>query len=74
MEVGLILGLLKVAIETFKDERKMHYTKLRNKLEKDWQDEMALPDNERSDLTLDNILLECNRLSSLVLSELSGKN
>lgn len=74
MEAGLILGLLKVAIETFQDERKNHFTKLYNKLSKDWQNEMALPDDERSDLTLDNILFECNQLAALVVAESGRKS
>lgn len=69
MEIGLVLGLLKVAIETFQDERRDRFLKKYTKLEKEFQDELSLSDDERSDLTLDRILFECNQLAKLVLAE-----
>jgi hypothetical protein len=71
MELGLVFGLLKVAIETFNDERQDRFLKKYVKLEKEWQDEMALPDDQRSDLTLDRILFECHALAKLVIAEKS---
>jgi acetyl-CoA carboxylase carboxyltransferase component len=71
MELGLVFGLLKVAIETFNDERQDRFLKKYVMLEKEWQDEMALPDDQRSDLTLDRILFECHALAKLVIAEKS---
>lgn len=73
MSASLILGLLKVAIETFKDERKGRYLKKWNELNRDYLDEISKPDNEQSDLTLDRIMFECGLLAKLVLAESSGK-
>lgn len=73
MEAGLILELLKISAEIFQDERKDRFLKQRLKFEKEWQDEMALPDDERSDLTLDNILFECTQLAKLIISEHNKK-
>lgn len=73
MEIGLILGLAKVALEIFQDERKDRFLKQHNKLAKEWQDEMGLPDDQRSDLALDRILFECNQLAKLIISESSKK-
>jgi hypothetical protein len=73
MNIGLVLELLKVSIEVFQDERRDRFMKKYLKLQKDWQDEMALSDNERSDLTLDTILFDCEQLAKLIISEHSKK-
>lgn len=73
MEIGLILGLAKVALEIFQDERKDRFLKQHTKLVKEWQDEMSLSDDERSDLALDRILFECNQLAKLIIAESSKK-
>lgn len=70
MNIALIFGLLKVAIETFQDERKGRYLKKWNKLNKELMDEKAKSDNEVSDLAIDNIMLELELLSTLVLSDI----
>ena len=73
MDIGLVLGLLKVALETFNAERRDRFLKQYTKLEKEWQDEMALPDDQRSDLALDRILFECKQLAKLVITEAGHK-
>jgi hypothetical protein len=73
MEIGLILSLVKLSLEVFKDERKDRFLKKYIRLEKEWHEEMAKPDSKRSDLALDRILLECKLLARLVVSEANGK-
>lgn len=73
MELGLVFGLLKVAIETFKDERQDRFLKRYVKLEKEWQDEMAKDDDDVSDLKLDRILFDSIGLAKLVVAETKSK-
>lgn len=76
MDLNLLAGLLKVSIETFKEERGDLYHRLikqSNKLEKEWQDEMALPDNQRSDLAINNFMLEYGQLAKLIVAEATNK-
>lgn len=75
--IGLILGLAKLALEIFRDERGDRYSRLKNellKIEKDWQDEMALPDNERSDLALDRLLFDARQVSERIIAEGQKRN
>ncbi len=69
---GLVLGLVKVSLEIFKDERKGRFLKKYNELVKEWNEEMSRPEDERSDLALDNIMFKCEQLASSVITE-SGK-
>lgn len=83
MDFGLVLGLLKVSIETFQDERRDRFLKQYVKLEKEWQDELKKPiyptkpdprknydpQDFRSDLTLDGLMLELETIVKLVISE-----
>jgi hypothetical protein len=71
MDVGLILGLLKVGLEVYQSETKDKLVKQFNKLEKEYFDEMARPDNERSDLFIDNLLLECEQIGRIIVSSRS---
>lgn len=71
--IGLVLGLVKVALEVFQDERRDRYLKKYLALQKEFQDEMAKPDDERSDLALDKLVFECKQLGKLIVSEHSGK-
>lgn len=69
MQIGLIFELLKVSIETFNNERKDRFLKQYVKLEKDYNDEISKPVNNRSDFALDSILFECETLVKLVIAE-----
>lgn len=69
--IGLVLSLLKLSLEVFKDERKDRFLKQHQKLVKEWHDEISKPDNEQSDLTLDRLMLDINTLAKLVISESS---
>ncbi len=73
MEVGLVLGLLKVAIETFKEERRDHFLKKYVKLEREFQDEIDKGLEHRSDLAVSRIMRECNNLTKLIIAESSKK-
>lgn len=88
MEIGLVLGLLKVVIETFHDERRDRFTKKYVGLEKEWHEEKSKPVFDpqkmkgkkydardfRSDLALDRILFELEALIKLVISERDKNN
>jgi hypothetical protein len=69
MDIGLILGLIKVSLDIFHDERKDRFLKQYVKLQREWNEEMSRSDDERSDLALDTILFECNLLAKLVITE-----
>lgn len=83
MDIGLVLSLLKVTIETFKDERMDRFMRQYHELEHEYHAEISKPDfdpekmkgknydarNFRSDLALDNILFKCESLIKLVISE-----
>jgi hypothetical protein len=69
VDVGLILKLVTVAIETFHDERKDRFKNKRIKLEREYYDELKLPYGERSQLALDNIMLELEILARNVIDE-----
>lgn len=69
MDIGLIFGLVKVALEVWKDERKDRFEKKRANLERDYYEELKRPEHERSQLYLDNILLELDILAKTVLPE-----
>lgn len=71
--IGLVLGLAKVALEVFQDERRDRFLKKYLKLQKEWQDEMGKPDDDRSDLELDRIVFECKQLGQLIIAEHSAK-
>jgi hypothetical protein len=72
MEIGLVLQLAKVALEVFQDERRGRFANQRDKIEKEFNDEMGKPDYERSDLRLDRILFESRQLARRIIEE-SGK-
>lgn len=65
--IALVLGLVKVALEVFQDERRGRFARKLADLEREWNDEMALPDDERSDLALDRILLESRTLGQEII-------
>jgi hypothetical protein len=69
MDIGLVLGLVKVALEVFKDERRGRFASQRDKIEKEWQDEMSKPDDDRSDLELDRLLFESRQLAKVIIAQ-----
>ena len=71
MELGLVLQVLKLSLEIFKDERRDRFLKKFLKLEKEWNDELAKPDNEQSDLMLDRLYFDAESLAKLIVSEAS---
>lgn len=73
MELGLVLKVLKLSLEVFKDVRKDRFLKKFLKLEKEWMDEISKPDSEQSDLTLDRLHFDAEALAKLVVAEHSGK-
>ena len=73
MEVGLVLGLIKVALEVFKDERRGHFLKRYTKLVGDYDEEMDKGLEHRSDLAISRIMRECTDLTKLVIAESSKK-
>lgn len=71
--IGLVLGLVKVALEVFKDERRGRFLNQLSKIEKGWNDEMDLPESDRSDLELDRLLRESKKLASRIIEQHSKK-
>lgn len=69
MEVGLVLQVLKLSLEIFKDERRDRFLKKYIKLEKEWMDEISKGDDSVSDLALDRLRFEIESLAKLVVSE-----
>lgn len=73
MELGLVLQVLKLSLEIFKDERRNRFQKKFLKLEKEWSDELAKPDSEQSDLMLDRLYFDAEALAKLVVTEARSK-
>lgn len=73
MTIGLVMGLLKVALEVFKDERRDRFQKQFKKLELEYQNELAKDDDDISDLKLDTILFKCHQLAALIVAEHNKK-
>lgn len=73
MELGLVLGLVKVALEVFQDERRDRFLKKWTKLNEDYQNELAKDDDDISDLTLDRLRFELDNLAALVVAEAKSK-
>lgn len=71
--IGLILGLLKLSLEIFKDSRKDQYLKKYLEIVKEYNEELSKPPHLVSDYKLDSLLLDSKRLAKLVIAE-SGKN
>lgn len=67
--VGLVLGLAKIALEIFKDERKGRFVSDLDKVQREWQDEMAKSDDERSDLKLDRLLFDSKQLAQSIIDQ-----
>lgn len=73
MEIGLVLSLVKVALEVFQDERRDRFLKKYTKLEAEYQNELAKDDDDISDLTLDRLRFELDSLAKLVIAEAKSK-
>lgn len=73
MELGLVLQVLKLSLEIFKDERRDRFLKKFLKLEREWNDELSKPDIEQSDLMLDRLYFDAEALAKLVVAESSHK-
>lgn len=72
MEISTIFGVLKLALQIYRDERgdaEDRLVKKLNKLEREYNEEMSKPDSERSDLFIDNLLLEFNLLGKEIISK-----
>jgi hypothetical protein len=63
VEIGTILALVKIVAEIYQDERGLYLSKERERIEKDYLDEMSKPDDLRSDLTLDRLHFAANALA-----------
>ncbi len=71
--ISLVLGLSKIALEIFQDERRGRFASQRDKLEKEFHEEMSRPNSERSDLALDNILFKSRQLAKSIIEQHSKK-
>lgn len=73
MDLSLTLGLLKEGLTLWNNKEANKYLDRVIKLEKDYNNEMAKPIDERSDYRIDSILLELRIISqSFIL--FPGKN
>jgi hypothetical protein len=72
MELGLVLQVLKLSLEVFKDVRKDRFLKQFMKLEKEWMNEISKPDDQQSDLALDRLHFDAEALAKLVIAEPRG--
>lgn len=63
MEIGTILALVKIIAEIYQDERGLYLSKERERIEKDYLDEMSKPDDIRSDLAIDRLYFAANLLA-----------
>lgn len=71
MEPSSLFGLLGIALSVWKDERKDRFEKRRLTLIKDYYNELKLPESDRSQLNLDNIMLELDTITKTVLAAAS---
>jgi hypothetical protein len=74
MNTELILSLVKLSLEVFRDERKDRFLKKYLKIKSEYQDELNKGLDGRSDLKLMQLLSEAEQLAQLVIAESnSGK-
>jgi len=69
MEFGLVLEILKISMKIFDNERRDRFLKQYIKLEREYQDELNKIDSFQSDLALDRMYDEAQRLARLVIAE-----
>lgn len=67
--LALALGLAKVALEVFQDERKGRFLNELTKLEKEWHEEMDKSLDDRSDLAIDRIMREYRIVFKRIIAE-----
>lgn len=72
MNLGLVLSLLEKTVGLVGGELKLRYEKDLIKYKKEYHEEMSKPDSERSDLTLNRILFNCETISRAIIK--SGQN
>lgn len=63
MELGLILGVLKEGLKLWNSKEATKYIDKMIRLEKDYYNELKRPVHERSQLTLDSILLDIETIA-----------
>lgn len=68
MDPVSIFGLLGIALSVWKDERRDRFEKKRLTLLQDYYDELKRPEDDRSQLALDNIMLELENIARTVLA------
>ena len=65
MELGLVLSVLKEGLKLSNTIIDRKYLDRVVKLEKDFYEELAKPDDDRSDLQLDSIMLELRTIAAI---------
>jgi hypothetical protein len=65
MELGLVLSILKEGLKLSNTIIDRKYLDRVIDLEKEFYEELAKPDDERSDLALDNIMLELKTIAAI---------
>jgi hypothetical protein len=65
MELGLVLSVLKEGLKLSNTIIDRKYLDRVIDLEKEFYEELARPDDERSDLALDNIMLELRTIAAI---------
>lgn len=65
MELGLVLSVLKEGLKLSNTIIDRKYLDRVIDLEKEFYEELAKPDEERSDLALDNIMLELRTIAAI---------
>ena len=73
MDLSLTLGLLKEGLKLWNNKEATKYIDRDIKLEKAYHDEMAKPLDERSDLRINDVLLQLRVLSQSFI-QYPGKN
>jgi hypothetical protein len=63
MDLSLILGILKEGLKLWNTKEGTKYLDKVNRLEKEYYDELAKPEDQRSQLYLDERLRDLNRIA-----------
>lgn len=74
MPVATILGLIKVALDVFHEERKNRYLKRYIQIQKEFDDEVRKGIENWSDLKLDELRDEATKLAKLIIAEARDKS
>lgn len=73
MDLTLILGVLKEGLKLWNAKESVKYLDRVIKLEKEYYEELSLPEDERSQLYLDERLRELGTIAKAFVSYNSGK-